>query len=113
MINSGFWSDEEAIMLANDSKHRLGCAVFPSSQHRAKAIASQIHCGVVAINDFESTYICQVYAQIGMAKEAADAASQTKDGELMGCLRNTLQQSSASSSIFDTLRDRPSFPSVF
>ncbi|KVI05256.1 Six-bladed beta-propeller, TolB-like protein [Cynara cardunculus var. scolymus] len=54
----------------------------------------------------------EAYARIGMAKEAADAASQTKDGELLGRLRNTLQQNSAASSIFDTLRDRLSFPSV-
>lgn len=54
-----FISDEEAIMLANDSKYGLGCAVFSGSQRRAKAIASQIHCGVAAINDFASTYMCQ------------------------------------------------------
>lgn len=52
----------------------------------------------------------QAYARIGMGKEAADAASQSKDGELLGRLRNTLQDSTASS-FFDTLRDRLSFPS--
>ncbi|XP_024968708.1 aldehyde dehydrogenase 22A1-like [Cynara cardunculus var. scolymus] len=56
-----FSSDEEAIMLANDSKYGLGCDVFSSSQRRAKAIASQIHCGVAAIDDFESTYMCQAW----------------------------------------------------
>lgn len=54
-----FISDEEAIKLANDSKYGLGCAVFSGSQQRAKQIASQIHCGVAAINDFASTYMCQ------------------------------------------------------
>ncbi|XP_052190396.1 aldehyde dehydrogenase 22A1 [Diospyros lotus] len=54
-----FSSDEEAIKLANDSKYGLGCAVFSGSQQRAKQIASQIHCGVAAINDFASTYMCQ------------------------------------------------------
>ncbi|PQQ20373.1 aldehyde dehydrogenase 22A1 [Prunus yedoensis var. nudiflora] len=29
------------------------------NQRRAKEIASQIHCGVAAINDFASTYMCQ------------------------------------------------------
>ncbi|GJV66911.1 protein vacuoleless1 [Tanacetum coccineum] len=48
----------------------------------------------------------EAYARIGMAKEAAEAASQTKDGELLERLRNTLQQNSTASSIFDTLRDR-------
>ncbi|KAF4373221.1 hypothetical protein F8388_010477 [Cannabis sativa] len=46
------------------------------------------------------------YARIGMAKEAADAASQAKDGELLGRLKLTFSQNAAASSIFDTLRDR-------
>ncbi|URD78008.1 Aldehyde dehydrogenase family [Musa troglodytarum] len=54
-----FSSDEEAIKLANDSKYGLGCAVFSGNQKRAIAIASQLHCGVAAINDFASTYMCQ------------------------------------------------------
>ncbi|XP_042479064.1 protein VACUOLELESS1 [Macadamia integrifolia] len=52
------------------------------------------------------------YARIGMAKEAADAASQTKDGELLGRLKLTFAQNTAASSIFDTLRDRLSFQGV-
>jgi len=54
-----FSTDEEAVRLANDSRYGLGCAVFSGSQRRAKKIASQIHCGVVAINDFASNYLCQ------------------------------------------------------
>ncbi|KAA0052374.1 protein VACUOLELESS1 [Cucumis melo var. makuwa] len=54
----------------------------------------------------------EAYARIGMAKEAADAASQAKDGELLGRLKLTFAQNSAASSIFDTLRDRLSFPGV-
>lgn len=55
-----FSTDEEAVKLANDSRFGLGCAVFSGSQQRAKDIASQIRCGVAAINDFASTYMCQV-----------------------------------------------------
>lgn len=44
-----------------------------------------------------------------MAKEAADAASQAKDGELLGRLKLTFAQNAAASTIFDTLRDRLSF----
>ncbi|PIN25618.1 Vacuolar assembly/sorting protein VPS16 [Handroanthus impetiginosus] len=51
----------------------------------------------------------EAYAKIGMAKEAADAASQAKDGELLGRLKLTFSQNAAASSIFDTLRDRLSF----
>lgn len=54
-----FSTDEEVVRLANDSRYGLGCAVFSGSQRRAKEIASQIHCGVAAINDFASTYMCQ------------------------------------------------------
>ncbi|XP_077218151.1 aldehyde dehydrogenase 22A1 isoform X2 [Tasmannia lanceolata] len=54
-----FSSDEEAIKFANDTVYGLGCAVFSGSQHRAKEIASRLHCGVAAINDFASNYMCQ------------------------------------------------------
>ena len=47
-----------------------------------------------------------------MAKEAADAASQAKDGELLGRLKFSFAQNTAASSIFDTLRDRLSFQGV-
>ncbi|KAL6186055.1 hypothetical protein ACLB2K_042177 [Fragaria x ananassa] len=54
-----FSTDEEAVKLANDSKYGLGCAVFSGSQRRAREITSQIQCGVAAINDFASNYMCQ------------------------------------------------------
>lgn len=54
----------------------------------------------------------EAYARIGMAKEAADAASQAKDNELLGRLKLTFSQSSTASSILDTLRDRLSFQGV-
>ncbi|KAJ3683043.1 hypothetical protein LUZ60_013270 [Juncus effusus] len=54
-----FSSDDEVIQLANDSKYGLGCAVFSGSKKRAIEIASQLHCGVAAINDFASNYMCQ------------------------------------------------------
>ncbi|CAH9107502.1 unnamed protein product [Cuscuta europaea] len=54
----------------------------------------------------------EAYAQIGMAKEAADAASQAKDGELLGRLKMTFSQNAAAAAIFDTLRDRLSFQGI-
>ncbi|XP_026457430.1 aldehyde dehydrogenase 22A1-like isoform X2 [Papaver somniferum] len=54
-----FSSDEEVIKLANDSNYGLGCAVFSGNQRRAREIASQLNCGVAAINDFASNYMCQ------------------------------------------------------
>lgn len=55
-----FSTDDEVVMLANDSKFGLGCSVFSGSQQRAKKIASQIRSGSVAINDFAMNYLCQV-----------------------------------------------------
>ncbi|KAF6134565.1 hypothetical protein GIB67_022305, partial [Kingdonia uniflora] len=52
------------------------------------------------------------YARIGMAKEAADTASQAKDGELLGRLKLTFSQNAAASSLFDSLRDRLSFQGI-
>ncbi|KAL8172309.1 hypothetical protein V2J09_024113 [Rumex salicifolius] len=48
----------------------------------------------------------EAYARIGMAKEAAETASQAKDSELLGRLRQSFAQNAAASSIFDTLRDK-------
>jgi len=56
-----FSSDEEAIKHAKDSKYGLGCAVFSGDQKRAIRIASQLHCGVAAINDFASSYVSGNY----------------------------------------------------
>ena len=51
---------------------------------------------------------------MGMAKEAADAASQANDSdELFGRLKLTLAQNSAAASIIDTLRDRLSFQGAY
>ncbi|KAK8959114.1 hypothetical protein KSP40_PGU017585 [Platanthera guangdongensis] len=43
----------------------------------------------------------EAYARIGMAKEAADAASQAKDSELFSRLKLTLAQNAAAASIFE------------
>lgn len=48
----------------------------------------------------------EAYARIGMAKEAADAASQAKDSELLGRLKLSFSQNAAATSIFDTIRER-------
>ncbi|GAB2276093.1 vacuolar protein sorting-associated protein 16 [Dionaea muscipula] len=48
----------------------------------------------------------EAYARIGMANEAAEAASQAKDSELLGRLKLSFSQNAAASSIFDTLRDK-------
>ncbi|KAH7414800.1 hypothetical protein KP509_14G011800 [Ceratopteris richardii] len=54
-----FNTDDEVVHLANDSKFGLGSAVFSADPKRANKIASRIHCGFAAINDFATTYMCQ------------------------------------------------------
>ncbi|KAI3847985.1 hypothetical protein MKX03_001097 [Papaver bracteatum] len=54
----------------------------------------------------DPTERAESYARIGMAKEAENAATQSKDGKLLGRLKLTFAQNAAASSIFDTLRDR-------
>ena len=52
---AGVWSfttDAEAIALANDSRYGLAAAVFTADASRASAIAAQLQCGTVAVNDF-------------------------------------------------------------
>ncbi|MCL7045510.1 hypothetical protein MKW94_019665 [Papaver nudicaule] len=56
--------------------------------------------------DADLTERAEYYARLGMAEEAADAASQSKDGGLLERLKLTFAQNAAVSSIFDTLRDR-------
>ncbi|KAL2643603.1 hypothetical protein R1flu_011190 [Riccia fluitans] len=54
-----FKTDEEAVRLANDSSFGLGSSVFSGSKNRANAIASKLYCGMAAINDFATGYLCQ------------------------------------------------------
>ena len=47
-----FTTEEEAVAMANDSRYGLAAAVFTQDPERASRIATQLHCGTVAINDF-------------------------------------------------------------
>ena len=49
---------EEAIRLANDSPYGLSGAVFSKDVDRAKAVAVQLDCGAVNINDVISNLMC-------------------------------------------------------
>ncbi|MCV7151395.1 aldehyde dehydrogenase family protein [Mycolicibacterium pyrenivorans] len=51
-------SVDEAIRLANDSPYGLSAAVFSRDIERAKAVAVQLDCGAVNINDVISNLMC-------------------------------------------------------
>ncbi|CAM6111380.1 unnamed protein product [Calypogeia fissa] len=50
------------------------------------------------------------YQRLGMSNEAAEAAAQTKDSEILGRLKSTFGQNSPAGALFDSLRDRLSLP---
>ncbi|XP_042011014.1 protein VACUOLELESS1-like [Salvia splendens] len=54
----------------------------------------------------------EAFAKIGMAREAADAASQSRDSELLARFRQSFSQNAGGSSIFDALRDRLLFQAL-
>jgi acyl-CoA reductase-like NAD-dependent aldehyde dehydrogenase len=49
---------DEAIRLANDSPYGLSASVFSKDVERAKAVAVQLDCGAVNINDVISNLMC-------------------------------------------------------
>lgn len=55
-----FDTDEQAVQLANDCTFALGSSVFSGSPRRARWLAKRIRAGMVSVNDFNATYMCQV-----------------------------------------------------
>src|SRR5689334_97986 len=51
-------SVEEAVRLANDSPYGLSASVFSKDVDRAKAVALQLDCGAVNVNDVISNLMC-------------------------------------------------------
>ena len=51
-------SVDEAIRLANDSPYGLSASVFSNDVERAKAVAVQLDCGAVNVNDVISNLMC-------------------------------------------------------
>ncbi len=51
-------SVEEAVRLANDSPYGLSASVFSKDVERAKAVALQLDCGAVNVNDVISNLMC-------------------------------------------------------
>ncbi|MGV7400597.1 aldehyde dehydrogenase family protein, partial [Mycobacterium kansasii] len=48
----------EAVRLANDSPYGLSASVFSKDVERAKAVALQLDCGAVNVNDVISNLMC-------------------------------------------------------
>ena len=59
MVIVPFRTDAEAIDLANNCAFGLGSNVFSADLNRANAIGAQLEAGMLSINDFATTYMCQ------------------------------------------------------
>lgn len=54
-----FASDDEAVEVANDCPFGLGANVFSADVDRARRLGLRIKAGMLTINDFATTYMCQ------------------------------------------------------
>ncbi|CAA0109251.1 Putative succinate-semialdehyde dehydrogenase [NADP(+)] 2 [Mycolicibacterium vanbaalenii] len=73
-------SVDEAIRLANDSPYGLSAAVFSSDLERAKAVAVQLDCGAVNINDVISNLMCTTAPMGGWKTSGIGARFGGADG---------------------------------
>ncbi|CAI7782533.1 unnamed protein product [Closterium sp. NIES-53] len=78
-----FENDQEVVAVANDCPFGLGCSVFSRDRRRAAAIGAAVQCGMVAINDFGCTYMCQSLP-FGGVKESGFGRFAGVEG-LRGC----------------------------
>ncbi|CAG8552510.1 15678_t:CDS:2 [Gigaspora rosea] len=60
MVVMKFRTDEEAIEIANASGYGLGNNVFTKDQRRGEWMARRLRCGMVNINDFAASYMCDL-----------------------------------------------------
>ena len=51
---------DEAVRVANSTAFGLGASVFTSDRRMARDVAGRLRCGMVSLNDFATTYMCQV-----------------------------------------------------
>ncbi|CAG8472407.1 4337_t:CDS:10 [Funneliformis caledonium] len=60
MIVMKFSTDEEAIEICNSSPFGLGNSVFSGDQNKGEWMARRLRCGMVNVNDFGATYLCNL-----------------------------------------------------
>jgi acyl-CoA reductase-like NAD-dependent aldehyde dehydrogenase len=71
---------DEAIRLANDSPYGLSAAVFSKNLDRAKAVAVQLDCGAVNVNDVISNLMCTTAPMGGWKTSGLGARFGGADG---------------------------------
>ncbi|MEW2481995.1 aldehyde dehydrogenase family protein [Mycobacterium sp. NPDC049093] len=83
-------SVEEAIRLANDSPYGLSASVFSKDVDRAKAIALQLDCGAVNVNDVISNLMCTTAPMGGWKTSGIGARFGGVDGVRKFCKQETV-----------------------
>ena len=78
--HEGGVSVDEAIRLANDSPYGLSASVFSKDIERAKAVAVQLDCGAVNINDVISNLMCTTAPMGGWKTSGIGARFGGADG---------------------------------
>jgi acyl-CoA reductase-like NAD-dependent aldehyde dehydrogenase len=83
-------SVEEAVRLANDSQYGLSASVFSKDVDRAKAVALQLDCGAVNINDVISNLMCTTAPMGGWKASGIGARFGGVDGVRKFCKQETV-----------------------
>lgn len=83
-------SVEEAIRLANDSPYGLSASVFSKDVDRAKAVALQLDCGAVNVNDVISNLMCTTAPMGGWKTSGIGARFGGLDGVRKFCKQETV-----------------------
>lgn len=83
-------SVEEAVRLANDSQYGLSASVFSKDVDRAKAVALQLDCGAVNINDVISNLMCTTAPMGGWKTSGIGARFGGVDGVRKFCKQETV-----------------------
>jgi acyl-CoA reductase-like NAD-dependent aldehyde dehydrogenase len=83
-------SVEEAVRLAIDSPYGLSAAVFSGDVERAKAVALQLDCGAVNVNDVISNLMCTTAPMGGWKTSGIGARFGGADGLRKFCRQETV-----------------------
>jgi acyl-CoA reductase-like NAD-dependent aldehyde dehydrogenase len=80
----------DAVRLANDSQYGLSASVFSKDIERAKAVALQLDCGAVNINDVISNLMCTTAPMGGWKTSGIGARFGGVDGVRKFCKQETV-----------------------
>lgn len=75
-----FHDESDAIARANDGEYGLNCAIFSQDGTRARAVARQIKCGTVNINEGFGATFGSVAAPMGGMRESGQGRRQGAEG---------------------------------